>query len=249
MGEEEERIISDFLPFIRYTASRLSWRLPPYLGVEDLISAGITGFLDALRRYQEGRVKLRTFVQFRIKGAMLDELRAQNWIPKSMGRKINAIKAAHNNLEKELGRPPEGTEVAAFLGITPEEYFDALRIAAVRIHSFGELDGRESGGNRPDITECLSDPEAKGPFEVLEDKETREIIARLVDRLPEREKLILSLYYWEEMTMKEIARVIKLTEGRICQLHNQALMRLRAQLHPRRAVSEEVNNEPAFCRY
>jgi RNA polymerase sigma factor for flagellar operon FliA len=240
--DEKESIINEFLPFIKYTAYRLSWGLPPQLTAEDLISVGVMGLLDALRRYTEGRVKLGTFVQFRIRGAMLDELRAHNWIPKSMNRKINAVRTAHLDLEKKLGRLPEGKEVAAFLGITPDEYFKTLRIGAMQVSSFDDINEKLRGEDHLDITECLSDPDAKGPFEILEDNEKKELLASLIDRLPEKEKLILSLYYWEEMTMKEIAGAMKLTEGRICQLHNQALTRLRAKLNSETAASVKVNN-------
>jgi RNA polymerase sigma factor for flagellar operon FliA len=240
--EEKERIINEFLPFIKYTAYRLSWGLPPQLTAEDLISVGVMGLLDALQRYAEGRVKLGTFVQFRIRGAMLDELRAHNWIPKSMNKKINAIRAAYLNLEKEFKRPPDEKEVAAFLGITLEEYYKTLRIATMQISSFDDINGKARRGGDLDIMECLSDPDAKSPLEILEDNKEKELIAGMIDRLPEKEKLILSLYYWEEMTMKEIARVMKLTEGRICQLHNQALIRLKAKLNSELPVSVKVNN-------
>jgi RNA polymerase sigma factor for flagellar operon FliA len=235
--EERESIINEFLPFIKYTAYRLSWGLPPQLTAEDLISVGVMGLLDALRRYAKGRAKLGTFVQFRIRGAMLDELRAHNWIPKSMNSKVSAARAAHLELERKLGRPPEEKEVASFLGITLDEYFKTLRIAAMQISSFDDINEKVHGGDHLDITECLSDPDAKSPAETLEDNEKKELVAGLIDRLPEKEKLILSLYYWEEMTMKEIAGAMKLTEGRICQLHNQALIRLRAKLSSEPAVS------------
>ncbi len=240
--EEKGRIINEFLPFIKYTAYRLSWGLPRQLTTEDLISVGVMGLLDALRRYAEGRVKLGTFVQFRIRGAMLDELRAHNWIPKSMNRKISAIRTAYLTLEKKFGRLPEEKEVAAFLGITPEEYFKTLRIAAMQVSSFGDINERAGSGDDLDITECLSDPDAKSPLEILQDKEKKELIAGMIDRLPGKERLVLSLYYWEEMTMKEIAGAMKLTEGRICQLHNQALVRLKAKLNSELAVSAKVNN-------
>lgn len=245
--EEKERIINEFLPFIKYTAYRLSWGLPPQLTAEDLISVGVMGLLDALQRYTEGRVKLGTFVQFRIRGAMFDELRAHNWIPKSMNRKINAARTAHLDLEKKLGRLPEEKEVAAFLGITLDEYFKTLRIATMQVSSFDDINEKLRGKDHLDITECLSDPDAKSPFEILEYNEKKELLASLIDRLPEKEKLILSLYYWEEMTMKEIAGAMKLTEGRICQLHNQALTRLKAKLNSEPAASVKVNNSRNLC--
>jgi RNA polymerase sigma factor for flagellar operon FliA len=231
--EEKEQIIKEFLPFIKYTAHRLSWGLPPQLTVEDLISVGVMGLLDSLRRYTEGRVKLNTFVQFRIKGAMLDELRANNWIPKSMSKKINTIKSAHLKLEKNLGRSPDEKEVAEYLGITLEEYYRILQVASTQTTlRFEDLNDKMHTENDMDVMECISDPEEKNPLDLLEENNRKEMLAGVIDDLPEKERLILSLYYWEEMTMKEIAKAVGLTEGRVCQIHSQALIRMRSKLDP-----------------
>ena len=229
--EEKERIINDSLPFIKYTAYRLAHRLPPQLSVSDLISVGVMGLLDALQRYTEGRVKLNTFVEYRIKGAMLDELRSQDWMPRSLKDKVNQIRKAHRQLEKELGRAPYEEEVAKSLSITLDEYYRTLQSAnnAV-VFSFEDFRDHAQEEGDLDVTECIPDASIKSPLEQLEDSSTREALARHIQNLPEKEKLILSLYYWEELTMKEIGRVMSLSEGRVCQLHNQALIRLKAQM-------------------
>ena len=231
--EEKEKIITDSLPFIKYTAYRLSKRLPPHISVEDLISVGVTGLLDALQRYTEGRVKLSTFVEYRIKGAMLDELRAHDWVPRSVKDKITQVKKAHAALLQTLGRLPEDEEVAAHLGISLDEYFKILQNAdsavVFRFEDFNERFPDEGG---MDVTECIPDPSAKTPLQIFEDNDIRELLTRTIDSLPEKEKLVLSLYYYEELTMKEIGKVMSLTEGRICQLHNQAIIRLKAQIEP-----------------
>jgi RNA polymerase sigma factor for flagellar operon FliA len=229
--QEKEKIIKDSLPFIKYTAYRLAQRLPPQLSLEDLISVGIMGLLDALQRYTEGRVKLKTFAEYRIKGAMLDELRSHDWVPRSLKTKISRIKKAHHQLEKELGRMPEEDEVAKRLEITLDEYYATLQSAnnAV-VFSFEGFRDRMYEEGDMDVTECIPDPDTKDPLELLEESSTRDALALLIERLPEKEKLILSLYYWEELTMKEIGRVMTLTEGRVCQLHSQALIRLKAQM-------------------
>ena len=228
--EEKEKIIKESLPFIKYTAYRLTWRLTPQLTVDDLISVGIVGLLDALQRFEQGRVKLNTFVKFRIKGAMLDELRAMEWIPVSIKKKIGSIKKAHLKLERELGRQPEDEEVAESLKISLDEYYSILQntniTTSLRFEDFND----NSGEDGVSLTECIPDPNASDPFEVLEEKTRTELLARLIDELPEKEKLIFSLYYWDEMTMKEIGNVLNLTEGRICQLHSQALIKLKAKL-------------------
>ena len=228
---KKEQIIKEFLPFIKYTAYRFSKRLPPQLSVNDLISSGIVGLLDALRRYEEGRVKLSTFVEHRIRGAMLDELRSQDWVPRSVKVKINAIKKAHQKLEQELGRLPLEEEIAASLAISLDEYYKTMQDAhgAVTL-SFDDLNGSTYDDRDMDATERIADPSAKTPFEIFENNALKESLAQHIDGLPEKEKLVLSLYYWDELTMKEIGKVLKVTEGRVCQIHNQALLRLKAKL-------------------
>jgi RNA polymerase sigma factor for flagellar operon FliA len=231
--QEKEKIINDSLPFIKYTAYRLAQRLPPQLSVEDLISVGIIGLLDALQRYTEGRVKLSTFTEYRIKGAMLDELRSQDWVPRSLKTKIGQIKKAHHQLEKELGRPPSEEEIAANLSITLDEYFRTLQSASnAVVFSFEDFKDRMYDDSDMDVTESIPDPNAKNPLELLVENSTKEALALLIEHLPEKEKLLLSLYYWEELTMKEIGKIMNLTEGRVCQLHSQALIRLKARINP-----------------
>ena len=229
--KEKEKIINDCLPFIKYTAYRLSHRLPPQLSVEDLISVGIMGLLDALQRFTEGRVKLKTFAEYRIKGAMLDELRSHDWVPRSLKTKIGQIRKAHQQLERELGRMPDEEEVAKSLEITLDEYYATLQSAnnAV-VFSFEDFKDKMHEESDMDVTECIPDPDSKTPLELLEESSTRDALAHLIDRLPEKEKLLLSLYYWDELTMKEIGKVMNLTEGRVCQIHSQALIRLKSQM-------------------
>jgi RNA polymerase sigma factor for flagellar operon FliA len=188
------------------------------------------GLLDALGRFKENGVKLNTFVEHRIRGAMLDELRANEWLPKSVKKKIDTVKAAHRTLERELGRSPDDTEVAERLQMPLDEYYRILQSAnaqvSVRFEDFSER-SEESG---IDVTECISDPDAKTPLEIYENNRRKEAIAQLIETLPKKEKMILSLYYWDEMTMKEIGKVLNLTEGRVSQLHNQALLKLKMQI-------------------
>jgi RNA polymerase sigma factor for flagellar operon FliA len=229
--DEKEQIVKDFLPFIKYTAYRLAWRLPPQLTLEDLISVGVMGLLDALSRYREDEVKINTFVEYRIKGAMLDELRSHDWIPKSMKKKIASVEKACLELEKKNGRLPEAEEIAEKLNIRLDEYYKILQSAhfgiTLRFEKFRKKMNGESG---LDLEETIPDPNMKTPLEICEDNYMKKLLTDLIDRLPEKEKMILSLYYWDEMTMKEIGKILSLTEGRICQLHNQALIRLRANL-------------------
>jgi RNA polymerase sigma factor for flagellar operon FliA len=237
--EEKEQTLRDFLPFIKYTASRLAWRLPPQLTADDLVSAGMIGLLDALGKYQRGRSKLKTYAEFRIKGSMLDELRAVEWMPRSIKKKMNDLKKAYAELEKEFGRPPADEEVAEVLNLTLDEYYktlgDANGAIAFRLEDF---DGKGSAEEGLNILECIPDPNGYNPLTALEEKAQKEQVAELIDELPEKERLLLSLYYWEELTMKEIGKIMGLTEGRVCQLHNQALIRLKTKIGGEPAAEE-----------
>lgn len=227
--QEKEKIINDSLPFIKYTAYRLAHRLPPQLSVEDLISVGIMGLLDALQRYTEGRVKLNTFTEYRIRGAMLDELRAQDWVPRSLKKKIREIRKTHQQLEQDLGRLPDEEEVAKNLDLSLDEYYKILQSASnAVVFSFEDFKDPASDEGGMDIMECIADNSVKSPLDLLEETSSRDELALHINRLPEKEKLLLSLYYWDELTMKEIGKVMNLTEGRVCQLHTQAILRLKS---------------------
>ncbi len=230
---DRDKITRDFLPFIKYTAHRFAWRLPPQLTIDDLISVGIVGLLEALTRYREGEAKINTFVEYRIKGAMLDELRNHSPVSKSVKKKVASIKKAHVELERELGRPPDDEEIAESLDITLDDYYRTLARShcsdSIRFEDFGE---RHHEDERLDLTECIADSAAKSPLDLLEEKRRNETLAKLIEELPEKEKLVLALYYWEEMTMKEIGKIMNLSEGRVCQLHSQAVIRLKSKLTP-----------------
>ncbi|HTP03604.1 MAG TPA: FliA/WhiG family RNA polymerase sigma factor [Nitrospirota bacterium] len=229
--EQKEKIINESLPFIKYTAYRLGQRLPAQLSMNDLVSIGIMGLLDALQRYSEGRVKIKTFVEYRIKGAMLDELRSQDGVSRSLKNKISQIKNAHRKLEKELGRLPDEEEVAKSLNMTLDNYYRTLQTANnAAVFSLEDFKGKMKEENEIDIMECIPDPTVKTPLELMEENSAKVALAHLINDLPEKEKLILSLYYWEELTMKEIGKVMNITEGRVCQLHSQALTRLKARM-------------------
>jgi RNA polymerase sigma factor FliA len=229
-SHEREEIVKEFLPVVRYTAYRLSWRLPPQISVDDLISVGLNGLIEALDRFEQGKVKLKTYAQYRIKGAMLDELRAMEWIPRSRKKKINNLKEVHGQLEKELKRMPEDEEVALALNISLDEYYKILEES--KSGSTFKFEDFESFSEKHDVNlmDNIEDPNGKNPLSLLVEMDQKKIMARVIDELPEKEKMVLSLYYWEELTMKEVGAVLGLTESRVCQLHNQALIRLKAKL-------------------
>jgi RNA polymerase sigma factor for flagellar operon FliA len=228
--EEKEGIINDFLPYIKYTAYRLSWKLPAHISSEDLISVGLMGLMDAVSRYEPGRVKLKTYAELRIKGSMIDELRATAWIPRSMRTKIKAINQARDVLEKEHGRVPDHPEVAKSMKISLDEYHKTLQYATSSISiSLEDFKSKKHSDSNMNISECIADPKAENPLHILEDGEMKDGVASLIDTLPSKEKIVLSLYYWEELTMQEIGKLLKITESRVCQIHSQALKKLKTK--------------------
>ncbi len=232
-AEDKEQIIKDMLPYIKYTAYRLAWRLPPQLTIDDLISVGIMGLLDALDRFDPSRnAALKTFAEYRIKGAMLDELRSAEWAPKHLQKKINELKNAFSQLEKDLGRPPSEEEVAEYLGIDLDELFRLMSDASGAVTlSLDEIESRVDNGNGDyNIHEHIMDDSMDTPLESAEKADMKRILADAISDLPERERMILSLYYWDELTFKEIGRVLHLSESRVSQLHAKALLSIKSIL-------------------
>ncbi len=226
--DEKEEIINNFIPYIKYTASRLSWRLPACLTEDDLISAGIIGLLDALERYDPKVAKLNTYVEYRIKGSMLDLIEKNQFLPKHLNKKIFDLKKTIDQLEIELGRCPEDEEIAGKCGITLEEYYEVLcDMNKLKNFSFEILD---NNNEIVSLLDLVSDSEDNQPEKVLEKNQLVEKIATAIDKLSEKEKIIINLYYYEELTMKEIAKVLGLTEGRVSQIHNQAMGKLKLKL-------------------
>lgn len=229
-GEERETLIQEFVPVIKYMALRLAMRVPAGLNVEDLISAGTVGLLDALSKYDPSReVKFRTYAEFRIRGAMLDEMRAMDWVPRSVRERIGRIQHAANEFTKRKGRTPTEQELATELGVDTKEVDEALLQAkGTVVLSLDDLGTTDDDAHS--ILDALADTEQPNPLESLLSEDTRKVLAEAIDRLPERQRLVLTLYYFEELTMKEIGTLLSVTESRICQLHAQAMVRLKAQL-------------------
>lgn len=229
--QEREELIRDFLPIIKYMALRLAVRVSSGLNVEDLISAGTVGLLDAISKFDPSReIKFRTYAEFRIRGAMLDEIRAMDWVPRSMRERIGKIQNAANTLTKRKGRPPTEEELARELDMDPEDVDETLMQAKGAVMLSLEDLGVNEDETHP-ILDALADREQPDPLESLLSEDTRKLLAQAIDQLPERQRLVLTLYYFEELTMKEIGALLNVTESRICQLHAQAMVRLRAALH------------------
>ena len=229
-GARREQLIKEFAHVIRAMAHRLAFRLPAYLDAEDLISVGTIGLMDAMEKYDPTReAKFKTYAEFRIRGAMLDEIRSMDWIPRSVHERIGLLQKTHIALMSRLGRPPEDEEVAAELKMSRDELDDFITRAkgAVMI-SVEDLSLHEPDGHK--VVKMLADTHNPDPLSALVNEREREAIAGAIQSLPEKERLVLTLYYYEELTMKEIGEILKVTESRVCQVHTKAIIRLKAYL-------------------
>ena len=228
-----ETLIREFVPIIKFIALRLAMRMPNGLNIEDLMSVGTLGLLDALGKFDPTRnIKFRTYAEFRIRGAMLDEIRAMDWVPRSIRKQIGKIQQATNEYTCRNGRPPTEAELAGELEMEAEK-IDKILLQAKGTVLLSFEDIRTQDDEPQSVLNGLVDQDQLNPLESLLFEDRRKILADSLDRLPERQRLVLTLYHFEELTMKEIGAVLKVTESRICQLHAQAMIRLKALLHSR----------------
>jgi RNA polymerase sigma factor for flagellar operon FliA len=224
-GVSPDALVEKHAILVRRIASHLAARLPETVDIDDLIQVGLMALLEAARNYSESRgAKFETFASIRIRGAMLDEVRNQNWAPRSYFRKRRELSSAIRAVENRVGRPPESREVAEELGITITEYNKLLADTSAG-PLFSLDDESEHSARREPEARSEVDPRVN-----LESEEFQESIAECITRLPEREATVLALYYQEELHLREIGEVLGVTESRVCQIHRQALARLRAQL-------------------
>jgi len=232
--EEKNRYVEQYAPLIKYLADRLAARLPDHINKDDLVSAGVLGLIDAVDKFDPGRAILfKTYAEFRIKGAMLDELRSMDWVPRSIRKKTNQMEKLWQRLEGELGHPPTDEEAAAALNLAVPDYLkllDEIRtINILDLDAFRTADKSGARENR-DIYDILADENALDALTALTQDETRVVLAQAIEELAEKERLVITLYYHEELTMKEIGQVLGYTESRISQIHTKSLLRLRTKL-------------------
>jgi len=233
-AEETERdaLILKYAPLIKYIAHRLAMRLPAHISVEDLISAGAIGLMDAVNKFDPGkRVQFSTYAEYRIKGAMLDELRALDWVPRSVRQKMSRLDKAYTRLQKEKGRPVEEEEVAEELGLTLEGFYELLHdTSGVAFLDIDHVPRKLNGLNEEDLLQLLMDDESRDPAVQLSFMELKATLAQAIDKLTPKEKTIIALYYYDELTLREIGEVLGFTESRICQIHSKVILKLRTQL-------------------
>ena len=229
--DRRETLILEFAPVVKYIADRMTMHLPSGISREDLISAGVMGLNDAMDKFKvEKGVKFKTYATYRIKGAMVDELRKMGWASRSVIRDNQQIERSMDALKRKLGREPKDIEVADQLGMDLDSYHKILW--RTRRISLVSLDEMLPDGNTPRMACQTSERET--PFDALKVKELKQTIAREIETLSRNEQLVISLYYYEDLTLKEIGKVLDLTESRISQIHSKVISKLRSRLQSSR---------------
>jgi RNA polymerase sigma factor for flagellar operon FliA len=227
-----DRLILTYAPLVKYVAGRLGSGLPAHVDEGDLVSYGLLGLIGAIERYDPDRdIKFETYAISRIKGAIIDELRALDWVPRSVRSRAREIERAIGDLEAKLGTAPTDEQIAAKIGISVDELEESLTdISRSSIAALDELWSTSGDGDQVSLLDTIEDTAGPRPADVLDATELREALADAIARLPEREKLVVTLYYYEELTLREIGEVLGVTESRISQLHTKAILRLKARL-------------------
>jgi RNA polymerase sigma factor FliA len=230
LSSRDELIVSH-LPLVKYLVKRIAANLPSYLDEEDLISVAVIGLITSAERFEPSRgIRFKTFAEQRIKGTIYDELRAQDWFSRSVREKYKRLEREMMALSHKLGRDPASEEIADALNMELEEYFQML--AEVHSYAFMSLDDswQDDEGNTVSLLDMLEDTTAKNPQNQLIKKQLIDSLGDAIEMLPEKERLVITLYYYEELNLKEIGEIISLTESRVSQLHSQAVLRLRSKL-------------------
>ncbi len=234
-GDERarERLVVAYSPLVKYVAGRMASGLPAHVDEADLISYGLVGLISAISRFEpEREIKFETYAITRIKGAIIDELRSLDWVPRSVRARARAIERANAKLENRLQRAPTDEEMSVELDMSVQEFREALvQISNSTIAALDELwTVSDASGDQVSLLDTLQDPDAPDPVAAMDRIDLKDRMADAIARLPEREKLVIALYYYENLTLREIGEVLGVTESRISQLHTKAVLRLRGRL-------------------
>lgn len=231
--DAREKIILHYSPLVKYVASRLSASLPASIDINDLVSYGLFGLIDAIEKFDPGRqIKFETYAIPRIRGAIIDELRSLDWVPRSVRAKSKELEKVYLELENKFKRVPTDEEVAEAMGLSIKELQNLyLQLSYTSVVALEEL--WSAGADKDDsltVIDTVEDTTSVDPSQVFEQEEVKEVLTQAIDNLPEREKIVVALYYYEGLTLKEIGEVLNVTESRVSQLHTKAIFRLRAKL-------------------
>ncbi len=232
-GKARDSLILHYSPLVKYVAGRVAVGLPANIEQADLISYGIFGLIDAIDKYDQSRnIKFETYAISRIRGAIIDELRAIDWVPRSVRFKAREVEKAYSSLENKLKRPPSDKEIADEMGISTDElnhiYTQLSTVSLVALDELMAVDGGQ--GDKLSLVDTLEDTKTVSPMDAFESVEMKDILTEAVNKLPEREKVVVTLYYYEGLTLAEIGQVLGVTESRICQMHTKAVLALRGKI-------------------
>ncbi len=232
-----DQLITEYLPYVKRIVHRIAVHLPSTIDIEDLMNVGVIGLIQAVDRYDPRRDnKFMTYAVFRIRGAVLSELRSRDFLSRANRRKIRNLENVHLKLEQKLGREVDDFEIAHELGIDIEQVHSTKQMSGISFISFEEL-GFSSKDEKEKLINYLIDSEDDA-LTVTRLKELKAAVARAIEKLPEKERLVISLYYLDELTMKETGKVLNVTESRVSQIHSQAVMRLRARLKKEKFIGD-----------
>src|SRR3954453_22932064 len=231
--QARERLVVAYSPLVKYVSGRMASGLPAHVDEADLISYGLVGLISAIERFDLSReIKFETYAITRIKGAIIDELRSLDWVPRSVRARAREIERANSKLEHKLQRAPTDEEMADALEMTLEEFHDALlQISNSTVAALDELwTVSDSSGDQVSLLDTITDDNAPDPSQALASTEVKDLLTEAISSLPEREQLVVALYYYENLTLREIGEVLGVTESRVSQLHTKAVMRLKSSL-------------------
>ena len=237
--ETRRHLLAKYIPLVRNVATRMAMGFPRSVELSDLISTGVIGLIEAFSNFDPERgVKFETYAVPRIRGAILDELRALDWVPRSTRAKSREIERAYNVLENDLGRPPEKTELAKQMNLSLKELHDALDdVSGTGMLSLDEVIYREDDNRQVPRIETVIDRETLTVLGEIEKKELKSFLGLAIDKLTKQEKLVIALYYYEELTLKEIGEVMTISESRVSQIHTRAVVKLRCMVREKFALT------------
>ncbi|MFA6508173.1 MAG: RNA polymerase sigma factor WhiG [Treponemataceae bacterium] len=227
-----ETFIKQYAPLVKYVAGKVAVGMPHSVEFDDLVGFGVFGLLDAIDKFDPNKnVKFKTYAVTRIRGAIFDELRSIDWVPRSVRQKTREIEETIGSLEAQLGRTVTDQEIAAAMGMSEDEFLKTmLKVSGTSVLSLNDVWYAGDENDRISIGESIESPSSLNPDVIVEKEEIRRVIIEAINELPEKEKKVLVLYYYEDLTLKEIGQVLEVTESRVSQLHTKAILRLRAKL-------------------
>ena len=230
---EKERLTIEYTPLVYNIVHRMAIKFPSHIDLDDLMSSGVIGLMDAIDKFQpEKGVKFPTYAEARIRGSILDELRSMDWVPRSVRQKAKKIEEAYSTLESKLDRPANDEEIAEYMGLTLDEFYEMLNITkGISLFSVDQLDQQNGSINKDkSLYSYIIEFHKETPFSLFQLKEIKEKIQETLEKLPEKERMVASLYYYDELTMKEIGEILGISESRVSQLHSKIILRLRSKL-------------------